>query len=255
MAITPKKSLGQHFLVDKNIIRKIVNSFTPRSSEFCIEIGPGQGALTSLLLDRCHHNILFIDTDKEAVQFLRTRFPEAQNQFILSDFLQYDFSNIQEEKIALIGNLPYNISSQIFFKILDSRHRIDNGVFMIQKEVAERLVAKAGNKTYGILSVLLQAFYDIELLFTVSPNVFHPKPNVQSAVIRITRNSTKKLPCDESLFFRIVKQSFGQRRKMLRKSLANLLPSDSPYATTRPEMLTINQFIDLTTHIQSATQP
>lgn len=250
--VTPKKHLGQHFLKDENIARKIVDSLQNTKVPTCIEIGPGTGVLTKYLLDEVPQ-LVAMDVDQESVHFLREHFPEHRDQFQLQDFLKCDLKSIPAP-IAVIGNFPYNISSQLFFKIWDERNLVSEVVCMIQKEVADRIVAGEGNKTYGILSVLLQAFYKIEYLFTVPPGVFNPPPKVQSAVIRLTRNDTDYLDCDETLFKRVVKAGFGKRRKTLRNALKDLnlvFATDLAVFDQRAEQLTVAEFIQLTRHISS----
>ncbi len=247
--IRPKKSLGQHFLTDHNIARKIVSSLDYGKCGNILELGPGKGILTTYLKKLNNTRLKLIEIDKSAVNYLTEEFPELKEQIIHDDFLKIAFHDIWLESFLLIGNFPYNISSQILFKVLDYRNQVPQVVCMIQKEVAERIVSGPGTKAYGILSVLLQTFYDINILFTVSEKVFYPPPKVQSAVILLNRNEREKLPCDEKLFFKIVKTSFNQRRKMLRNSLKSiLLPlyKDHPLLTKRPEQLEIEDFIILT---------
>jgi 16S rRNA (adenine1518-N6/adenine1519-N6)-dimethyltransferase len=216
--IRPKKHLGQHFLKDDNIARKIV--FSLQSSVFPIlELGPGMGVLTKYLLELEGSTCYFMDTDQESIHYLNETFPGHAEEFIHGDFLKFNLNSLFQDKFVIIGNFPYNISSQILFKVLEHRQQVTQVVGMIQKEVAERLAAGPGSKTYGILSVLLQAYYRIEYLFTVNETVFIPPPKVKSAVIRLTRNETEKLDCDEALFFKVVKTAFNQRRKTLRNSL------------------------------------
>ncbi|MEQ9305875.1 MAG: 16S rRNA (adenine(1518)-N(6)/adenine(1519)-N(6))-dimethyltransferase RsmA, partial [Marinoscillum sp.] len=214
--VSPKKHLGQHFLKDENIARKIVDSLQSKDSGTLLEIGPGTGVLTKYLLEK--DNFQAFDVDYESVSYLKEKYPEHSEKFVFQDFLKFDLNGI-ERPITVIGNFPYNISSQLFFKIWDHRSEVNEVVCMIQKEVADRIAEKEGSKTYGILSVLLQAFFDIEYLFTVPPQVFIPPPKVQSAVIRLTRNNVKSLDCDEVLFKRVVKAGFGKRRKTLRNAL------------------------------------
>lgn len=247
--IRPKKSLGQHFLTDHNIARKIVNSLDYGKCGNILELGPGKGILTTYLKKLNNTRLKLIEIDISAVNYLTAEFPELKEQIIHDDFLKIAFHDIWAEPFLLIGNFPYNISSQILFKVLDYRNQVPQVVCMIQKEVAERIVSGPGTKAYGILSVLLQTFYDINILFTVSEKVFYPPPKVQSAVILLNRNEREKLPCDEKLFLKIVKTSFNQRRKMLRNSLKSiLLPlyKDHPMLTKRPEQLGIEDFIILT---------
>lgn len=250
MFVRPKKSLGQHFLNDANIAKKIAGSIegTP---ETVLEIGPGMGILTRFLKD-VHPNFYVIEIDKESVEYLNRNLLIPENQIICADFLELDLSPYLTSNTCIIGNFPYNISSQIFFKILDNRKTVSQTVCMIQKEVAERIAAPPGSKTYGILSVLLQAFYDIKYLFTVHEHVFNPPPKVKSAVIRLTRNNTSALGCDEKHFFRVVKAAFNQRRKTLRNSLRALYSAEAlqnPVFDKRPEQLSVTEFVVLTNMI------
>lgn len=245
--VRPKKHLGQHFLKDENIARKIVDALSP-NNEKVIEIGPGTGVLTKYLIDK--NNFEAFDVDSESVEFLKKSYPENEHKIKFQDYLKSDSF---DEKVSIIGNFPYNISSQIFFKIWDDRDSVGEVVCMIQKEVADRIASPSGNKTYGILSVLLQAFYEIEILFKVPPGVFNPPPKVTSAVLKLERNQIEKLPCDESLFKSVVKEGFGKRRKTLRNALKGLiLPEsevDDVLLNARAEQLTVNDFISLTQKI------
>ncbi len=248
----PKKSLGQHYLRDENIARKIINSLLAERTNQIIEIGPGHGVLTKYLFAKMENAVLAIEIDHNNVEFLRNEFPGREDQIINHDFLKYDLSGF-DRPVALIGNFPYNISSQIFFRILENRNRISEVVCMVQKEVADRLSAGPGTKTYGILSVLLQAYYKIEYLFKVTPKVFFPPPKVYSAVIRLTRNSVSKLECDEILFFNIVKACFNQRRKTIKNSIRKITTESLPHTDLmikRPEQLSVEQFVELTQIIQ-----
>ncbi len=248
--VKPKKNLGQHFLADQNIARKIVDCLSPGVSNI-LEIGAGMGVLTQYLLQRHEINLQIIEIDRESVIYLQQNFPQLKTIWN-EDFLKSDISGKFNTDFSIIGNFPYNISSQIFFKILENRNHIPEVVGMVQKEVAERIASKHGNKTYGILSVLLQAFYHIEYKFTVSEKVFIPPPKVKSAVIKLVRNKTVALPCSEEFFTRVVKSAFNQRRKMLRNSL-NSICNDLPaqFAEKRPEQLSVNDFINLTTLIEN----
>ena len=251
--LNPRKSLGQHFLTDKNIARKIVSSMKAEGCESIVEIGPGAGVLTSLLAEKNEITTYFVEIDRDAIHLLRKTFPWIQERLIHGDFLKLDMKNVFKAPVAIIGNLPYNISSQIFFKILDNRNIVKEVVCMVQKEVARRIASPPGNKNYGILSVLLQAFYTIEYLFTVSPGVFNPPPKVYSGVIRMVRNGTASLACDEEKFFRIVKTSFNQRRKMLRNSLQNhfvYLHDNDLLLIKRPEQLSVSDFVTLTNRVE-----
>lgn len=218
--VQPKKHLGQHFLTDKNIARKIVSSLNSTTKNV-LEIGPGTGILTEILLSEKIENLKVIEIDRESITHLNQIFPEFSDNIVEGDFLKYKLEDIFQDNFSVIGNFPYNISSQILFKVLDYKNQVDEVVGMFQKEVAERIASPHGNKKYGILSVLVQAFYSIEYLFTVNPNVFYPPPNVNSAVIRLRRNESKNLDCDEKLFFGLVKAGFNQRRKTLRNSLGS----------------------------------
>lgn len=251
--VTPKKHLGQHFLKDENIAQKITRSLKAENSNTVVEIGPGMGVLTKYLLDQYAERLVAFDVDRESVEYLKNIYPSYVDSFVLKDFLRYDPEQLKGP-VAVIGNFPYNISSQLFFKIWDHRNQVNEVVCMIQKEVADRIVAKEGNKTYGILSVLLQAFYDIEFLFTVPPQVFNPPPKVQSAVIRLVRNQTEQLSCDEVLFKRVVKSGFGKRRKTLRNALKDLnlnFDTQTPVFDKRAEQLSVSDFINLTNYISS----
>jgi 16S rRNA (adenine1518-N6/adenine1519-N6)-dimethyltransferase len=248
--VKPKKNLGQHFLTDQNIARKIVDSLGAEVPDI-LEIGPGMGVLTQYLLERPELNVHVVEIDTESVEYLKNTYPQLEHIWA-EDFLKADIGGRFSGPFAIIGNFPYNISSQIFFRILQYRNRIPQTVGMVQKEVAERIAAPSGSKVYGILSVLLQAFFNIEYLFTVSEKVFNPPPKVKSAVVRLTRNDIVDLPCDEQLFIRVVKTAFNQRRKMLRNSLKELCASlPGAYAEKRPEQLTVHEFIKLTCAIEN----
>jgi len=248
--VRPKKKLGQHFLKDQNIARKIVDNLEANCSNV-LEIGPGMGVLTRFLLERSELNVHAIEIDCESVEFLKQEFPELRNHLYQEDFLKYDVTKLFNDKFNIIGNFPYNISSQIFFMVLQYRERIPEIVCMIQKEVAERISSAPSSKTYGILSVLLQTFYNIEYLFTVSENVFSPPPKVKSAVVRLKRNERNELSCDEKLFFRIVKTAFNQRRKMIRNSLKEFIGGiPAEYLEKRPEQLSVSDFLILTSKIE-----
>ncbi|MBW8050852.1 MAG: ribosomal RNA small subunit methyltransferase A [Cytophagales bacterium] len=293
LPIKPKKRFGQHFLVDKNIASKIVNQLTLHCEyDTVLEIGPGLGILTEYLLRHPEYKTFVIEIDPELTKYLMERFktnpkfeilnskleirnskseirnksniqyPISSIRILEGDFLKLDLSSVFKENLAVIGNFPYNISSQIFFKILEHREKIVEAVCMLQKEVAQRIASKPGNKQYGILSVLLQAFYDVELLFDVNEHVFEPKPKVKSAVIRLRRNVGRignplNLQCDEKLFFKVVKQGFQNRRKTLRNALKRLiLPANTSRVlgtdilNKRAEQLSVNEFIELTNEIQ-----
>lgn len=251
-----KKSLGQHFLNQPAIAEKIADSILSGSTRHqALEVGPGKGMLTQFLL-RKYPDLLMIETDHDMVQILKERFPEKQAQIIHADFLRFSLQDLSPDPIILIGNFPYNISSQILFKMLEFRSHIPQMVGMFQKEVAERLAAPSGSKTYGILSVLLQTFYRVELLFSVSPGSFSPPPKVQSAVIRLTAKESVNIePTIEKKLKQVVKLAFNQRRKMLRNSLRAIWPThldpEDPILTKRPEQLSVSDFLELTRRLVS----
>lgn len=255
--VRPKKHLGQHFLHDKRIARKIVDSLGGQEGDGkpVLEIGPGTGVLTTTLVERFPSQLWLVEIDAESVTHLHEIFPSLGHRVIQGDFLILDLQNLFPGDFRIIGNFPYNISSQIFFQVLDHHDRVIEVVCMLQKEVADRLCAPPGSKTYGILSVLLQAFYKLQTLFKVSPGSFSPPPNVMSAVIRMTRNDRKELPCDELLFRTVVKAAFGKRRKTLRNALKHLtLPasvSGLPIMDRRPEQLSVEDYILLTQRIEA----
>ena len=251
MDVKPKKHLGQHFLIDEKISERISNAISKSNKINLLEIGPGTGALTKFLL---HENIDLIsyELDVESITYLKNTFPTliVYNE----DILKTDWTKIFKGNYSVTGNFPYNISSQILFKIYENRTIIDEMVGMFQKEVAERVCSGPGTKKYGILSVLIQAYYDVEYLFTANEEVFNPPPKVKSGVIKITRNNIFKLDCDEKLFFRVVKAIFNQRRKMARNSLKSLLGDkkiDHVLLTKRPEELSIENFTEITKMIES----
>jgi 16S rRNA (adenine1518-N6/adenine1519-N6)-dimethyltransferase len=248
--IRPKKSLGQHFLKDLSVAERIAGTLSETAGLPVLEIGPGTGVLTQFLLKN-KLDLTVVELDKEAVAYLQKHYPALEGRIIEADFLKSDLNDLFPDKFAVIGNYPYNISSQIFFKILDYKDKIPCCAGMIQKEVAERIASRPGKKAYGIISVLLQAWYDIEYLFTVGPEVFDPPPKVNSAVVRLTRNSRTELGCNEILFKTVVKTAFNQRRKTLRNSLKSLLEkknevSSLPVFNMRPEQLSVETFIELT---------
>lgn len=248
--VRAKKHLGQHFLNDENIAKKIVDAvLDENASNALIEIGPGTGVLTKHLIHL--PNFWALDIDTESIEFLRNAYPEHIHKIVEADFLEIDIHKLVGDKnINIIGNFPYNISSQIMFRVLENRDKVDVAVGMFQKEVAERIAEKPGTKAYGILSVLLQAFYDITYLFTVHENVFTPPPKVKSAVIKLKRNEVKQLPCDEALFVKVVKTTFNQRRKTIRNSIKPMLTSvmetTSYLFEKRPEQLSVAEFVELT---------
>jgi 16S rRNA (adenine1518-N6/adenine1519-N6)-dimethyltransferase len=251
--IRAKKALGQHFLKDQNIARKIAESLVPGTFERALEIGPGMGILTKYLIEQPGFETWAIEIDRESVEYLQNNFEGFAPRLIAGDFLNYDLKAFTTAPFAVVGNFPYNISSQIFFKVLENRNQIPQVVCMIQKEVAQRLASPHKTKEYGILSVLVQAFYKVEYLFTVNESVFVPPPKVKSAVIRFTRNDREKLDCDEKLFFQVVKTAFNQRRKTLQNNLKPLgvvFPEDYPFAKLRVEQLSVADFETLTRDIQ-----
>ena len=250
ISVKPKKHLGQHFLKDQEIAQRIADTLDAFSSLPILEVGPGTGVLTRYLLQK-HRDLTVVEIDRESIAYLRENIPALSEKIVEQDFLHMNFSRYYSEAFCIIGNYPYNISSQIFFKVLENKEMIPCCSGMIQKEVAERMTALPGSKTYGILSVLLQAWYDIEYLFTVNEQAFIPPPKVKSAVVRLTRNKRKRLNCNEKLFKTVVKTSFNQRRKMLRNSIKSLLSEeapmpDDPMLNKRPEQLSIEQFEYLT---------
>ncbi|HXB40516.1 MAG TPA: 16S rRNA (adenine(1518)-N(6)/adenine(1519)-N(6))-dimethyltransferase RsmA [Bacteroidia bacterium] len=250
--VKAKKHLGQHFLKDEEIAQRIVEAGLKNNPLSLLEIGPGTGVLTKYLIER--ENFFAIDVDRESIEFLKKNYPKYESKIISGDFLQIDLHRLFPSKFSIIGNFPYNISTQIMFEVYDHRDKIETVVGMFQKEVAERIVVKPGTKAYGILSVLLQAYYDIEYLFTVEPGAFNPPPKVRSAVIRLTRNKTGKLDCDEKLFKAIVKLTFNQRRKMVRNGVKSFVKDESIIAhrffTMRPEQLSVADFVELTRMIE-----
>ena len=258
VGVRPKKSLGQHFLHDQHTAAKIVDSLVthPPATLPLLEIGPGTGVLTRLLNLRDDIDLTLIEIDRESVAYLKQHGLVDESRIIEGDFLQADLSAIFPGPFSIIGNFPYNISSQIFFKVLDHRDRVDQVVCMLQKEVAERIASKPGSKVYGILSVLLQAYYNIEYLFKVSPGVFRPPPKVMSAVIRLIRNGRSHLSCDERLFVQVVRQAFNNRRKTLRNALKNLnlagTVSSLPLMDKRAEQLSVEDFVHLTSLIEDS---
>lgn len=259
MQVRPKKGLGQHFLRDHQIASDIVDSLVMGDRTKVLEVGPGMGVLTRFLLQKSNFETSVIEIDTESVVYLKTYLPELEGRIIEGDFLRMDLKKLfAETPFSLIGNFPYNISSQILFKVLDYRELVPEVVGMLQKEVAERICTGPGSKTYGILSVLLQAWYKVEYLFTVNEDVFDPPPKVKSAVIRLTANGRTDLGCNEKLFKSIVKQAFNQRRKMLRNSIKSFTPRydelDAHTLTRRPEQLSVEDFIILTNAIEKLTQ-
>jgi 16S rRNA (adenine1518-N6/adenine1519-N6)-dimethyltransferase len=248
--VKPKKALGQHFLTDLDIAAKIADTVSAYKNMLVLEVGPGMGVLTQPLLD-AGHDLRVVEIDSESVTYLKEHYPAIEGRIIEADFLQMDLTTVFPSAFCLIGNYPYNISSQIFFKVLENKDLIPCCAGMLQKEVAERLASPPGKKAYGILSVLLQAWYNVEYLFTVNEDVFDPPPKVKSAVIRITRNDRSDLGCDDRLFKTVIKTAFNQRRKTMRNSLKPLLGNDCPITgmavfDRRPEQLSVEEFIALT---------
>lgn len=255
MSVKAKKHLGQHFLVDQNICRKIADQFgNHHGCKRLLEIGPGMGAITKYLKEKKENDLWLIDIDKESIAYLHQTYPDLNDKIIDGDFLKIDLQKFfGTEPIAVVGNFPYNISSQILFKCLEYRNQIPEIMGMFQKEVAERIAEKPGSKTYGIISVLLQTFYDIHYCFTVDEHVFDPPPKVKSGVIRLTRNQRTKLPCDEKLFIQVVKACFNQRRKMIRNTVKQFTSGkefEHRFLTERPERLSVDDFIELTLAIE-----
>lgn len=250
--VRPKKHLGQHFLRDDNIARKIVGYLSPETLNV-LEIGPGTGILTKYLIHSGAYNYLAIEIDKESIEYLKNHFPEYSGKFVLADFLKVDLEELIHDKVSIIGNFPFNISSQILFKILENRNKVTDVIGMFQKEVGERISSSSGSKKYGILSVLVQAYFQIDYLFTVNENVFYPPPKVKSAVIMLKRNQVKALDCNEKLFFEIVKAGFNQRRKTLRNSLRKYSFPESGTITDllnkRAEQLDVSDFVYLTQNV------
>lgn len=255
MEVRAKKALGQHFLTDQKTARTIVETLNEGQTPCdVLEIGPGMGVLTQYLIQRTDLNPKMVEVDSESVEYLLTHFPGMEGKLIEADYLKLDVNKFFKSSYKVIGNFPYNISSQIFFKILDDKDRIPEVVCMIQKEVADRIAEPPGSKTYGILSVFLQAWYDIEYILSVGPGAFAPPPKVKSAVIRLTRNSRTELGCDERLFKQVVKMAFNQRRKTLRNALKPMINEkgltaevlENPVFDLRAEKLSVEDFISLT---------
>jgi 16S rRNA (adenine1518-N6/adenine1519-N6)-dimethyltransferase len=250
--VRAKKHLGQHFLKDEEAAKRIVDSMPASALNNLLEVGPGTGVLTKHLIEREH--FLAVDVDTESIAYLKKTYPQHAGKILEGDFLKMDLNKFFPGNFSVIGNFPYNISSQIMFKVLDHKNQVDVVVGMFQKEVADRLAEGPGTKTYGILSVLLQAYYDIEYLFIVEPTSFNPPPKVRSAVIRLTRNNVQSLGCDEKLFKSIIKMAFNQRRKMMRNSLKSFVKDESLFThkhfVNRPEQLSVADFVELTKMIE-----
>lgn len=255
--VRPKKSLGQHFLKDLQIAQRIADTVDVCPQLPILEVGPGMGVLTQFLIPK-KRELKVVELDTESVTYLQEHFPEIEDNIIEYDFLKMNLNNVFDGRpFVLTGNYPYNISSQIFFKMMEYKDLIPCCTGMIQKEVAERITATPGHKSNGILSILIQAWYHVEYLFTVDEHVFNPPPKVKSAVIRMTRNDTKELGCNEKLFKQIVKATFNQRRKQMRNSIQTILPKDNPFSSDpilnlRPEQLSVHEFIDLTNQVETA---
>lgn len=258
--VKPKKALGQHFLTDLSVAARIASTLDGYKGVPVIEVGPGMGVLTRFLVEE-GHDVTVAEIDGESIEYLKAEFSDLyrEGRILHCDFLQTDLGKVfpGDKPFCVIGNYPYNISSQIFFHVLDYKDRVVCCSGMLQREVAERLAAAPGTKARGILSVLLQAWYDVEYLFTVSEKVFNPPPKVKSGVVRLTRNGRESLGVDESLFKTVVKTTFGQRRKTIRNSVRSLLPPDAdasavPYAALRPEQLSVEQFIELSAAVEAA---
>ena len=251
--VRPKKNLGQHFLKDLKIAENIADTLTGIGYNTVLEIGPGMGILTRYIIERNFSDFRVIEIDNESVHYLKENLPELGN-IIRGDFLTFDIDSIFKEPMAVIGNFPFNISSQILFKILEHKDKVVEVCGMLQKEVAERICSPPGSRVYGILSVFLQAYYSTEYLFTVPEYVFTPPPKVKSGVIRLRRNQTKNLGCDEVLFRKVVKACFNQRRKVLKNSVKaafHLKNENYPDFGLRPEQLSVGQFINLTNWIEA----
>lgn len=257
--VKPKKALGQHFLTDLNVADRIASTLDDYPSLPVLEVGPGMGVLTQFLLEKHPADMVTVaEIDSESVEWLHTHLPQPQPRIVEGDFLRMDLADLYPEgDFCVIGNYPYNISSQIFFRVLDYKDRVRCCSGMLQREVAERLAAGPGTKARGILSVLLQAWYTVDYLFTVSENVFNPPPKVKSGVVKLVRNDVTSLGCDEALFKTVVKTTFGQRRKTIRNSVRSLLPPgavlppESPLGNLRPEQLSVEQFVGLTQLVAS----
>lgn len=255
MSVRAKKHLGQHFLTDKNICRKIADQFREHAGcQTVLEIGPGMGALTEFLLERQELDVHVMEIDRDSVVYLQENYPALNGKIYSRDFLKTDLREIfGTNSFAVVGNFPYNISSQILFKCIEYRNQVPEIMGMFQKEVAVRVAEKPGTKAYGILSVLLQTYYDIEYCFTVDEHVFNPPPKVKSGVIRCTRNERTHLPCNEELFIKVVKATFNQRRKTIRnglKVLTNVADLYHPFFELRAERLSVDDFIELTVYLE-----
>ncbi|HLW39129.1 MAG TPA: 16S rRNA (adenine(1518)-N(6)/adenine(1519)-N(6))-dimethyltransferase RsmA [Brumimicrobium sp.] len=261
MSVKPKKHLGQHFLTDENICRKIVDQYTNFGGKHnVLEIGPGMGAITKYFLEIEGINLEVMEIDTESVEYLQKNFEPLQGKVHVSDFLKTDLNSLfKGEPFAVVGNFPYNISSQILFHCLEYRNQVPEIMGMFQKEVAERVAEPPGSKQYGILSVLLQTYYDIEYCFTVSEKVFSPPPKVKSGVIRCVRNNRTTLPVDEKLYVQVIKSTFNKRRKTIKNGLKSIVDVSTlpahPFLTLRPEVLSVEDFIELTALVEKAMVP
>lgn len=247
--VTPKKRMGQHFLIDQSAIERIVTAVELQPEDLLVEIGPGTGALTARLLQKFGKRLHCVEVDREAIAYLEAHYPTLVGQLHRADCLTFDYAALAAKRLIFVGNLPYNISSQILFMLVTLRDYVPSAVFMLQREVAYRLAAKKETKENGILSILVQCYFDVELLFDLPPEAFNPPPKVYSSVVRLTRNQRKELPCNTHLFECIVKGAFSQRRKMLRNSIEAALGVSIemlPQATLRPEALDVEDFIQLT---------
>ena len=250
MKVKPKKHLGQHFLLDPSISQKIAKNILSKEKMKLLEIGPGTGALTQFLVQK-NVDLITYEIDKESIEYLTTKFPNLK--VYNNNILKIDWNQLFNSNFSIVGNFPYNISSQIMFKIYNNRNIINKMVGMFQKEVAERICSKPGSKKYGILSVLIQAFFDVKYLFTVNENAFNPRPKVKSGVIKIERNEIKKLDCNEKVFLKVVKAIFNQRRKMARNSIKSLIGNEKlehPLLLKRPEELFVENFIEITKFLE-----
>jgi 16S rRNA (adenine1518-N6/adenine1519-N6)-dimethyltransferase len=253
--VRAKKSLGQHFLKDEKIAKQIVDSLVPTTYKQVLEIGPGMGVLTQFLFQHDEYKTMLIEIDRDSIAFLKKKYPDQIDQIMEGDFLRLDLEKLFSQPFAVIGNFPYNISSQILFKVLENKELIPEVIGMFQKEVGVRIASAPGNRDYGILSVFMQAFYDVELLFILDEKDFAPPPKVKSAVLRFIRKEKLQLECDETLFFKVVKTAFNQRRKTLRNALSQFLgqpkKENIPYLDKRAEALSWQQFVELTISIDS----
>lgn len=253
--VTPKKRYGQHFLTDHQIAEKIAGSLTGHGGyKTLLEVGPGEGMLTRYLIEKSAFDFFTVEVEREAIAAITARFPSLGNRLIACDFLKFDYALLPPGPVGLVGNFPYNISGRILFNVFENRDRITEVVGMFQKEVAERVATMPGSKVYGILSVLLQAFYSVKILFSVGNHAFDPPPKVQSAVLRLKRNERTSLGCDDAFFAKVVKTAFNQRRKTLRNGLRPLMPAgglSSPLLDKRAEQLGVDEFIELTLLLSS----